>query len=61
MGYSNNNYFSGQSDHQRIAIMFIINVKAQYIPVKNLIREIIEEVMFQILTLSNYGEGVAEL
>jgi hypothetical protein len=36
-------------------------VKAQYIPVKNLSREIIEEVMFQILTLSNYGEGVAEL
>jgi len=36
-------------------------VKAQYIPVKNLSRETIEEVMFQILTLSNYGEGVAEL
>jgi hypothetical protein len=38
-----------------------MNVKAQYIPVKNLIREIIGDVMFQILALSNYGEGVAEL
>ena len=28
---------------------------------KNLIREIIEEVMFQIFALSNYGEGIAEL
>jgi hypothetical protein len=36
-------------------------MKAQYIPVKNLIREIIEEVMLQILALNNYGEGMAEL
>jgi hypothetical protein len=28
----------------------IINVKAQYLPVENLIREIIEEVMFQIFS-----------
>jgi hypothetical protein len=36
-------------------------VEAQYIPVKNLIREIIGEVMLQILALNNYGEGMAEL